>query len=88
VSLKSFTQQDKPFWIWNKQQHKQEDIKTSGDCCFNHIIDLPQKDRSDKPLYDYEQIMFDLYTNYSNANGNHLLSNMGNIISSSGKWYG
>jgi hypothetical protein len=25
--------QDKPFWIWDKQQHKQEDIKTNGYCC-------------------------------------------------------
>jgi hypothetical protein len=36
--------QGKPFWIWDKQQHKLEDIKTDGDCCFNHIIGLPQKD--------------------------------------------
>jgi len=46
----------KPFWIWDKQQHKQEDVKTGGDCCFNHIIGLPQKDSIDKPLYDYERI--------------------------------
>jgi hypothetical protein len=51
--------QGKPFWIWDKQQHKLEDIKTDGDCCFNHIIGLPQKDGDDKPLYDYEQIIFD-----------------------------
>jgi hypothetical protein len=44
--------QNKPFWIWDKQQHKQEDIRTDGDCCFNHIIGLPQKDGIDKPLYD------------------------------------
>jgi hypothetical protein len=44
--------QGKPFWIWDKQQHKQEDIKTDGDCCFNHIIGLPQKDGIDKPVYD------------------------------------
>jgi hypothetical protein len=35
---------NKPFWIWNKQQHKLEDIKTDGDCCFNHIIGLPTKE--------------------------------------------
>jgi len=35
---------DKPFWIWDPKQHKQEDIKTKGDCCFNHIIGLPKKD--------------------------------------------
>ena len=51
--------QNKLFWIWDKQQHKQEDIRTYGDCCFNHIIGLPQKDGVDKPLYDYQQIIFD-----------------------------
>ena len=79
VSLEATTQQqskvferlqDKPFWIWNKQQHKQEDIRTDGDCCFNHIIGLPQKDGDDKPLYDYEQIIFDsLVTRNSNIQG-------------------
>jgi hypothetical protein len=49
----------KPFWIWHKEQHKQHDIDTDGDCCFNHIIGLPQKDGDDKPLFDYEQIIFD-----------------------------
>ena len=32
---------DKPFWIWEVQEHKQTDIKTKGICCFNHIIGLP-----------------------------------------------
>jgi len=43
---------NKPFWIWNVEEHKQEDIKTNGRCYFNHIIGLPQKDGNDKPLYD------------------------------------
>ena len=67
VSLEITTQQsrlferlqNKPFWIWDIEEHKLEDIKTNGDCCFNHIIDLPQKDGNDKPLYGYEQIIFD-----------------------------
>jgi hypothetical protein len=50
---------NKPFWIWNIEEHKQEDVKTDGDCCFNHIIGLPQKDGNDKPLYDYQKIIFD-----------------------------
>ncbi|HJT49857.1 MAG TPA: hypothetical protein VJ729_16880 [Nitrososphaeraceae archaeon] len=50
---------NKQFWIWDEEQRKQEDINTDGDCCFNHIIGLPQKDGEDKPLYDYEQIIFD-----------------------------
>ena len=39
--------QNKPFWIWDIAKHKHEDIKTNGNCCFNHIIDLPQKDGND-----------------------------------------
>jgi hypothetical protein len=58
--------QNKPFWIWNVVEHKQEDTRTNGDCCFNHIIGLPQKDGNDKPLYDYEQIVFDSITQNSN----------------------
>ncbi|HJT49397.1 MAG TPA: hypothetical protein VJ729_14525 [Nitrososphaeraceae archaeon] len=59
--------QGKPFWIWDRQQHKQKAVKTIGDCCFNHIIGLPQKDGIDKPLHDYEQIIFDsLVTQISN----------------------
>jgi hypothetical protein len=51
--------QNKPFWIWNIDEHKLEDIKTNGDCCFNHIIGLPTKEGMEKPLYDYERIIFD-----------------------------
>jgi hypothetical protein len=50
---------NKPFWIWNVEEHKLDDIRTDGECCFNHIIGLPQKDGNDKPLYDYEQIIFE-----------------------------
>jgi hypothetical protein len=50
---------NKPFWIWDQHQHKLEDVKTNGDCCFNHIISLPQKDGMDKPLYDYQKILYD-----------------------------
>jgi hypothetical protein len=50
--------QNKPFWIWNIEEHRQEDIRTNGGCCFNHVIGLPQKDGQDKPLYDYEKTIF------------------------------
>jgi hypothetical protein len=63
--------QNKPFWIWNIEEHKQEDVRTDGNCCFNHIIGLPQKDGLDKPLYDYEKIIFDaLVTRNGNTNHN------------------
>src|ERR687884_1222943 len=50
---------NKPFWIWDVKEHKKEDVITNGDCCFNHIIGLPQKDGIEKPLYNYEEIIFD-----------------------------
>jgi hypothetical protein len=60
------------FWIWDIAEHKLEDVKTSGDYCFNHIIGLPQKDGIDKPLYDYEGIVFDaLVTHNGNANSSN-----------------
>jgi hypothetical protein len=49
----------KPFWIWDPKQHKQADIKTKGDCCFNHIIDLPRKDGIEKSIFDYEKLLYD-----------------------------
>jgi hypothetical protein len=65
--------QNKPFWIWNIEEHKKEDIRSSGNCCFNHIIGLPHKNGLDKPLHDYEKIIFDsLVTQNGNANKKHL----------------
>jgi hypothetical protein len=49
---------DKPFWIWDQKQHRQEDIKTKGDCCFNRIIGLPTKDKGEKPFFDYEKLLY------------------------------
>ena len=44
--------QNKPFWIWDVLEHKHEDIKTIGNCCFNHIIGLPTKGSNDSNEYD------------------------------------
>ena len=52
----------------NQHLHKLQDIKTKGNCCFSHIIGLPQKNGVDKPLYDYEKIIFDLVTQNDNLN--------------------
>src|SRR5919206_4562222 len=57
---------NKPFWIWNIDEHKLWDIRTNGDCCFNHIIGLPQKDGIDKPLYHYQQIIFEFLAGQNN----------------------
>jgi hypothetical protein len=67
---------DKPFWIWDPRQHKQEDIKTKGDCCFNHIIGLPRKDGIQKSIFDYEKLLYDSllipeFYNHSKHNFKH-----------------
>jgi hypothetical protein len=50
---------NKPFWMWDIDQHRQEDNRTNGECCFNHIIGLPTKGRTEKPIFDYEKILYD-----------------------------
>ena len=61
--------QNKPFWIWDVQEHKQEDMRTKGECCFNHIIGLPTKEGMEKAIFDYEKILYDalLDNEHSNA---------------------
>jgi terminase large subunit-like protein len=49
----------KPFWIWDQAKHRQEDVKTKGDCCFNHMIGLPTKDGIKKSIFDYEKLLYD-----------------------------
>ena len=62
---------DRPFWIWNPKQHKQEDIKTKGDCCFNHIIDLPRKDGIEKSIFD-EKLLYDRLAAVSSIARDHV----------------
>ena len=49
----------KPFWIWNIEEHKAVDIITNGDCCFNHIVGLPTKEGIDKPIFEYQKLIYD-----------------------------
>jgi len=48
-----------PFWIWDKQEHRGRYRETNGLCCFQHAIGLPEKDGIQKPLFDYEKILYD-----------------------------
>jgi hypothetical protein len=50
----------KPFWIWDREQHKLVYAKTKGQCCFNHTIGLPKKRGQPKPIFDYEHKIFDM----------------------------
>ena len=54
--------QNKPFWIWDIEDHKLEDIRTKGECCFNHIIGLPTKDGLEKPIFDYQELLYEAAT--------------------------
>jgi hypothetical protein len=62
---------NKEFWIWDKHQHKLEDINTDGDCCFNHIIGLPMKDGVEKAIFDYEKLLYDSIFLVNNGFSNH-----------------
>jgi hypothetical protein len=59
---------DKPFWIWDIEEHKLEDIRTDGECCFNHIVGLPVKGKLEKPIFDYEKILYDNLLDYEHCN--------------------
>ena len=50
---------DKPFWIWDKQQHKQDFINKNGNCCFNHIVGLPVKNDKEYPIFDFQKLIYD-----------------------------
>lgn len=49
----------KPFWIWDIEEHKAEDRRTKGQCCFNHIIGLPRKNDKELPLFDYQEEIYE-----------------------------
>ena len=58
--------QGKPFWIYDKDQHRQEGIKTKDNCCFWHVIGLPQKDGHDMPLLPYQRTLYDSLQSHKN----------------------
>ena len=49
-----------PFWLWIPEpEHRQQWYDSNGYCCFNHAIGEPQKNGIAKPLFDYENEMYD-----------------------------
>jgi hypothetical protein len=50
------------FWIWDKEEHRQQALATNGNCCFNHVVGLPQKDKREYPMFDYEKLLYDSLT--------------------------
>ena len=53
-----------PFWIFDSELHRQQDRKTKGHCCFNHVIGLPTKDNVEKLLFDYQELIYNCLQNY------------------------
>ena len=51
---------DKPFWRPDPFEHKEEQIRTNDQCCFNHIIGLPEKNGTQHDMFDYEIKLMDL----------------------------
>ena len=49
---------NKPFYF--EIEEEEEEKQHNGiNCCFNHIIGLPTKNGIDKPLFDYQQTIYD-----------------------------
>ena len=48
----------KGFWSWDIVNHKDKHRSSRGKCCFNHFIGLPRKDRVEKPMFDYEAVLY------------------------------
>jgi hypothetical protein len=50
---------DKPFWIWDKEEHLKAAVETNQNCCFQHIVGLPKKGEREYPLFDYQKTIYD-----------------------------
>lgn len=51
---------DIPFWIFDPQQHRQEDIRTKGQCCFYHLLGPAQKEGKDMPLLPWQKLFWNM----------------------------
>ena len=57
---------DKPFWIWDQQEHNVQFLKTNGQCCFNHIIGKPIKNDKEYDIFPFQKLIFDSIENNQN----------------------
>ena len=59
AKLQSNTNQDnrldvlrnKPFWIWNKQEHLKQAVESNQQCCFNYIVQMSYQGRERVPTF-------------------------------------
>jgi len=54
--------------LWRIEEHKVEAVKARGACCFNHVIGLPKKEGTDKPMFVYERSLYDALLVAENSN--------------------
>jgi hypothetical protein len=45
-------------YLTNQPKHEAKGRATNDKCCFNHIMGLPEKNRIQKPLFDYEGLLY------------------------------
>jgi len=50
---------NKPFWIWDKQEHLAKARESNQQCCANHIWGCPVKAGKERPLWDYQKLIID-----------------------------
>jgi hypothetical protein len=50
---------NKPFWIWDEQQHVQLYKQTKGNCCIQHVLGLPIKNGKAFSLFEFQKLIFD-----------------------------
>ena len=74
----------KPFWEWGMKEHKRMDVTHNGNCCMQHIIGLPKKDGIEKPLFDYENLLYRalLTPGYLNSSPSSLTRKPDNVMHS------
>ena len=55
-----------PFWIWDKELHRQQAVATNGNCCIQHVLGLPIKNGKPFPIFDFQKQIFDYLEEYQN----------------------
>ncbi|MFI5405245.1 MAG: hypothetical protein ACHQ1D_01895 [Nitrososphaerales archaeon] len=55
-----------PFWIWDKEEHRQKASSTKANCCFNHILGLPIKNNKEYPIFEFQKQIYDSLENSQN----------------------
>ena len=55
-----------PFWIWDKEEHRQQAAATNGNCCSQHVLGLPIKNGKEFPIFGFQKQIYDYLEEYQN----------------------